>query len=172
MIFYDSKHLSQSLKINPARWKRWARTFLAPDPLGGLQSGVARQFNVKDAFKVYLGGYLVGDLNFAIPDAAQVLDDLSNWLKNNGFYAMPVQRNGEKERMHCIYIFKMSKGRFGYCVRTIVSTSAADENGVRQEVFLQTLIAAENDPIASGEAKSATVLAITSLYTDFLDRIE
>jgi len=172
MIFYDSKHLSQRLNINPARWKRWARTFLPPDPLGGLQSGVAWQFNVKDAFKVYLGGYLVGELSFAIPEASQVLDDLSNWLRNNGFYSMPPQRDDENGPMHCIYIHTMPKSRFGYCVRSIISTSTANDYGVRQEVFLQTLIATENDPIISGEAKSATLLAITSLYRDFLKQIE
>jgi hypothetical protein len=86
MIYYNSRYLSTKLDINLARWKRWVREFLPPDPLGGMQSGVTRQFNTKDAFKVYLGGYLVGNLKFAIPDAVTILSDLSSWLKAQGYF--------------------------------------------------------------------------------------
>ena len=84
--FYTNKDLSQILGINLAKWKRWSRDFLPPDPLGGLQSGYARQYNPDEAFKVFLGGYLVSELKFTIPQAKQILQDLNDWLVEYGFY--------------------------------------------------------------------------------------
>ena len=89
MIYFKSKYLSDKLDINLAKWKRWSREFLDPDPLGGYQSGVARQFSFKDAFRVFLGGHLVGVLNFTIPQARQILIDLNRWLKKNRLYSWP-----------------------------------------------------------------------------------
>ena len=84
--FYTNKELAQKFNVNLARWKRWSREFLPPDPLGGLQSGYARQFNPDEAFTVVLGGHLVGDLKFTIPDARQIVHDLRQWLINHEFY--------------------------------------------------------------------------------------
>ncbi len=71
--FYTNQELSKKFNVNLARWKRWSREFLPPDPLGGLQSGYARQYNPDEAFTVVLGGHLVGDLKFSIPEAKQIL---------------------------------------------------------------------------------------------------
>jgi hypothetical protein len=81
--YYSSRHLADTLQIPLNRWKRWAREFLPPDPLGGLQSGYARQFSTRDAFAVYMGGFLVGCLGFSIPQARQVLKDLSAWMRKH-----------------------------------------------------------------------------------------
>lgn len=83
--YYTNRELSQKLEINLARWKRWSRSFLAPDPLGGMQSGYARQYLFKDLFKVFLGGHLLSHHKLPLADSQQVLDDLSPWLKRNGF---------------------------------------------------------------------------------------
>ena len=37
---------------------------MPPDPLGGMQSGYARQYTVDDAFIVYLAGHLVNQMHF------------------------------------------------------------------------------------------------------------
>ena len=79
--YYSSRELSSLLQIPLNRWKRWSREFLAPDPLGGLQSGYARQFSTREAFIVYLGGFLVAGLGFSIPQARQIIKDLNGWLK-------------------------------------------------------------------------------------------
>jgi hypothetical protein len=84
--FYTNKDLSGRLKVNLARWKRWSREFLPPDPLGGLQSGYARQYNPDDAFTIYIGGHLVHELKFSIPEAKQILLDLHPWLVDHHFY--------------------------------------------------------------------------------------
>ena len=84
--FYTNKELSQIFDINLAKWKRWSREFLPPDPLGGLQSGYPRQYNLDEAFTVYLGGYLVRELKFTIPESRQILYDLHQWLIDHGLY--------------------------------------------------------------------------------------
>jgi len=81
--FYLNRELSKRLGIPLNRWKRWSREFLPPDPLGGHQSGYARQYSLKDAFYVYLAGYLVSVLGFSIPEARQILHDLNGWLKKD-----------------------------------------------------------------------------------------
>ncbi|WP_372679407.1 hypothetical protein [Desulfosarcina sp.] len=83
--YYTNREISEKLEINLARWKRWSRSFLPPDPLGGMQSGYARQYAFKDLFKVYLGGHLLSHLKLSVPDSQQVLNDLSTWMKKNGF---------------------------------------------------------------------------------------
>jgi hypothetical protein len=92
--YYASRELSQRLQIPLNRWKRWAREFLPPDPLGGLQSGYARQFSVREAFVVYLGGFLVSGLGFAMPQARQIIKDLNVWMKRNVFETHLFGRRG------------------------------------------------------------------------------
>ena len=86
--YYTNREISQKLEINLARWKRWSRSFLPPDPLGGMQSGFARQYTFKDLFKVYLGGHLLSHLKLSMPESRQVLSDLSPWMKKSGFLAL------------------------------------------------------------------------------------
>ena len=83
--YYTNREISEKLEINLARWKRWSRSFLPPDPLGGMQSGYARQYAFKDLFKVYLGGHLLSHLKLSVAESQQVLNDLSPWMKKNGF---------------------------------------------------------------------------------------
>lgn len=84
--FYTNRELSQIFSIKLAKWKRWSREFLPPDALGGLQSGYARQYNLDEAFTVFLGGHLVGELKFTIPESRQILYDLKQWLIDHEFY--------------------------------------------------------------------------------------
>jgi hypothetical protein len=86
VIYYNNREISISLKINLSRWKRWSREFLPPDPLGGLQSGYARQYSMREAFQVALGGHLVGFMKFSVHQARTILTDLEPWLEKNGFF--------------------------------------------------------------------------------------
>ena len=90
--YFTSRELSEKFGINLARWKRWSRAFLPPDPLGGQQSGYARQFSIDQAFRVYLGGVLLSRLKFSVSKAEQILRDLDNWLEAAGIYL-----NGEPD---------------------------------------------------------------------------
>lgn len=175
MIYYKSRYLSEKLFIKLAKWKRWSREFLDPDPLGGIQSGVARQFNLRDAFKVYLGGFLVSELKFTIPEAMTILTDLSPWLKESGFFSIESQlRSSGRNWMHDhhIYIYFIEQSRFEYAVRTIVPDShAGDAKTALKETFFLTLIGAETDPLTTGACPSADVIAITTLYRNFRRQI-
>jgi hypothetical protein len=82
--FFTNRELAARLDINLARWKRWSREFLPPDPLGGLQSGYARQYSAHEAFSVYFGGHLVARLGYTIPEARRILADLGSWLLARG----------------------------------------------------------------------------------------
>ena len=108
--YYNNRELSCCLGINHARWKRWTREFLSPDPLGGLQSGYARQFSMREAFLVALGGHLVGFLKFSIHQAKIILADLEPWLDANGYFQWDqtsIKGEGVEEKnrkKHCIYL--------------------------------------------------------------------
>ena len=93
--YYTNREVSELLAINLDRWKRWSRAFLPPDPLGGMQSGYARQYTFKDLFKVFFGGYLLGHLKLSVLESKQVLEDLSPWMKKNGFLNL----NGSKKNL-------------------------------------------------------------------------
>lgn len=82
---YDSRTLSKLLNVPLAKWKRWAREFLPPDPLAGMQSGYARQYYTDAAFEIYLGGYLVSKMGVAIPTARLILQMLTPWREANGY---------------------------------------------------------------------------------------
>ncbi|MBI5895617.1 MAG: hypothetical protein HZB24_06300, partial [Desulfobacterales bacterium] len=134
---------------------------------------VARQFNLRDVFKIYFGGYLVGELKFTIPEAVRILSDLSPWLKKNGFYELQIKlgpaRNGNGHHSF-IYIHCCFNLHFTYCIRT-VSGCVQSSPEIYQETFTQAFIATEADPLATGQSPSATVIAITALYDNLLRRI-
>ena len=108
--YYTNKTLSSSLGTNLAKWKRWSREFLPPDPLGGMQSGYARQYTPDEAFTVYLGGHLVADLHFTIPAARQILGDLAEWLTTElrnypgTTYSFEGEARDERENSYGMYI--------------------------------------------------------------------
>lgn len=168
MIYFDSKYLSRCLRINTARWKRWAREFLTPDPLGGYQSGYARQFSHKDAFRVFLGGYLVSVLRFSIPEARQVLMDLDAWMRRHGLYSLPGDpRNGTVRADH-VYIYDVGKGKFAYAVRTIAAQSQADASGNCSEHYVLKTIGASEDMLSQEGTPHARIVLIRELHRRFL----
>lgn len=171
MIYFDSKYLSASLQINTAKWKRWAREFLPPDPLGGYQSGYARQFSYKDAFRVFLGGYLVSVLRLTIPEARQVLLDLDAWMKKQGLYSMPGDPRHATVKANHIYIYDLGKGRFAYTVRTITARPQADPNGICSEDFVLKNIGAATDMLTHAGTTHARIVLIRELYRRFLDAV-
>ena len=171
MIYYDSKYLSENLRINAARWKRWAREFLPPDPLGGYQSGYARQFSYKDAFRVFLGGYLVSALRLTIPEARQVLMDLDAWMKMQGLYSLPGDARKASGRVDHVYIYDLGKGNFSYAVRSITERLEADSSGVCTESFILKKIGASADRLTEEGTTHARIIMIRKLYHDFIDAV-
>ena len=82
--YFSNRELADLFSVNLAKWKRWSREFLPPDPLGGYRSGYARQYSLSDAWTVFLGGHLVAGLKFTIPEARRIMADLHPWFKQAG----------------------------------------------------------------------------------------
>jgi len=151
--YYTNREISEKLEVNLARWKRWSRSFLPPDPLGGKQSGYARQYTFKDLFKVYLGGHLLSLLKLSVPDSLRVLTDLSPWLKKTGFLDLngangTVSETGGPLNGYRIYFCPVraaaAKNGSGFCylIRKTVSIQSDELATCRQiiETFEETLI--------------------------------
>lgn len=183
--FFVNKELSQKLNINLAKWKRWSREFLPPDPLGGLQSGYARQYNPNEAFTVYVGGYLVADLKFSIPEAKQILQDLRGWLGEKGFYFDAKGSTGLKKGVDNIikkYIVSIVKDKytvkekmgFHYHVRGIISNRPIRYQGfdIMEEFYVETSIGSQAESPSTPEIDTVKTLNMTGFLNGFVERME
>ena len=137
--FYSNRELSEKLDINLARWKRWSRDFLPPDPLGGMRSGYARQYAFKELFKVYLGGYLLHHLKLTVAEAQRIVADLSPWLNRNGFFALKGPSGSQTgAAMGTVRVYAArrrpadasGKIAFGYLIRHTIETDAHASSAV------------------------------------------
>jgi len=144
--YFTNRELSQKLEIKLAKWKRWSREFLPPDPLGGLQSGYARHYHPDEAFRVYLGGCLVAELNFSIPEAKRILSDLETWFEKQGFQfnaeSPETQSEFKQVRRYLIRVFINKKQGFWYEIRGIAANEKQIYQGVRlnTELYEKTVI--------------------------------
>jgi hypothetical protein len=183
--YYTNRQLSGRFNINLAKWKRWSREFLPPDPLGGHQSGYARQYTQDDAFTVYLGGHLVADLRFTIPETKRILTDLSTWLGENGFYKNSgVEHNGVDDIFKMIDIFEIficsgtdgsgNQNGFTYAVRGIISKKSIKVKGyaVEEVQYLEKILKnpdGKKDQDAFGGTK---LLHITDIFRRFCNLLK
>ena len=178
--FYSNRELSQKLEINLARFKRWSREFLPPDPLGGMQSGYARQYSIDNAFTVYLGGQLVSELKYTIPEAKKILADLKNWLKEKDFYINTEnsKKTGNDEtdlvKEYIIFVLrendlKNSCGNFSYRVRGIISNIPANYNEyrVREERYIEEYVPIDKRNKIDNNIESEKMLKITKIHRYF-----
>jgi len=178
--FYTNRELSQKLKLNLARFKRWSREFLPPDPLGGMQSGYARQYSIDNAFTVYLGGYLVGELKYTILEAKKILEDLKRWLKENDFYinTKNAGKNGNHAKdlvqEYIIFILgdndlKISSGKFSYRIRGIISNIPGiyKEYKVKEERYIEECIRIDIRNKKNNNIESEKMLRITKIHHYF-----
>jgi hypothetical protein len=179
--FFTNRELSDKLSINLAKWKRWSREFLPPDPLGGMQSGYARQFNPDQAFTVFLGGHLVADLKFSIPEANQIIQDLNKWMSEKGFFFDSRGYSAFDEGMDAlikkyIIFIRRKKGLdkrfdFIYTARGIISNEPLQHKGfeVMKKLYVETSI--NQAPVESWEVDMNVVktLYLTGILTDFID---
>ena len=182
--FYTNQELSQKLNITLARWKRWSREFLPPDPLGGLQSGYARQYNPDEAFIVFLGGYLVGNLKFTIPEARRILNDLHRWLVEHKFYfdyagnAQSIKENSVSIQYYQIAICRSADvepkdSGFFYFTKGVIADElmAVEGKAVRQERFIESSINSGKTAAQINEAASYRILNISILRKRFLSSL-
>ncbi len=183
--FYTNRELSQKLEINLAKWKRWSREFLPPGPLGGLQSGYARQFNPNEVFSVYLGGHLVADLKFTIPEAKTILYDLDEWLGEKGFQ-FDIKGNAESKegaerliKRYTIFIIQHQGApekefELCYIIRGLISKQPVEHMGfqVMEERYLESFIGTEAVDTESLDTDNVKVLSITGVLERFIEKLQ
>ncbi len=182
--FYTNKELSEKFSVNLARWKRWSREFLPPDPLGGLQSGYARQYNPDEALTVALGGHLVGNLKFSIPEAKQILVDLHQWLVDHDFYFYfsKSSESAEKSIPEVIYYQLTISSHalrpdrehgLSYWAKGIISVESINLHGVRvrREHFTESSIGPTESESLPMNSESYRVLNISRFRKSFLNRL-
>jgi len=183
--FYTNIELSKKFNVNLARWKRWSREFLPPDPLGGLQSGYARQYNPDEAFTVVIGGHLVGDLKFSIPEAKQILVDLHQWLVDHDFYLFFSKTSESAKNLTPnvnYYQLTISNGAIrrdnnhglSYWARGIISVDIVNLHGVRvrREHFIESSIGPKESESPRMNAESYRVLNISGFRKRFLNNLQ
>ena len=179
--FFTNRELSKQLGINLAKWKRWSREFLPPDPLGGMQSGYARQYHPDQAFTVFLGGHLVSDLKFSIPEARQMMEDLKPWLSDKGFFFAPkgytISQKGIDVliQRYVIYI-RREKGtenrfKFIFTARGIISNETVVHKGfeVIKKLYVETSVPQGAEKSSKMDMNVVKTLYITGILTDFID---
>ena len=181
--FFTNRELSDKLGINLAKWKRWSREFLPPDPLGGMQSGYARQFNPDQAFTVFLGGHMVADLKFSIPEANQIIKDLNKWMSEKGFFFDPSGHSAFDKGMDAlikkyIIFIRCKKGLdkrfdFIYTARGIISNEPVQHKGfeMMKKLYVETSINQEPEESLAVDMNVVKTLYITGILTDFIDAL-
>ena len=179
--FFTNRELSDRLGIKLAKWKRWSREFLPPDPLGGMQSGYARQYNPDQAFTVFLGGHLVADLKFSIPEANQIIQDLNNWLSDKGFFfdlrGHSVSDKGMDALIKKYILFIRREKRpdkhfkFIYTVRGIISNEPVQHKGfeLMKKLYVETSVNQGPEKPSEMDMNVVKTLYLTGILTDFVD---
>jgi len=181
--FYSNRELSDRLAIRLSKWKRWSREFLPPDPLGGMQSGYARQYTLDQAFTVFLGGHLVADLHFSIPEARQIGQELAPWIHTHipSFLGKTTEKSFENTT---VYIFKQislpDKGAaFTYLEKKQLFDEPYEVGDLhaRQEVYIEKPIPVDAptnglDETVRMDKMDSRILYVSRLYDGFVMAIK
>ncbi len=183
--YFLGRELSDRLGVPLVRWKRWAREFLPPDPLGGLQSGYARHYSIDQAFSVYLAGNLVSRSKFSIPEARRILSDLEHWLAQEGYRTGTAADNSGENgdftavREHLILIScqPFDSGRppgFDYTVRAITDRRQYTQHGrqIEEEHFLPVRLGSQESHAGQQEALELRMVCITRILEVFAGSLE
>ncbi|RLB83274.1 MAG: hypothetical protein DRH24_07035 [Deltaproteobacteria bacterium] len=181
--FFTNRQAANWLEINLSKWKRWSREFLPPDPLGGMQSGFARQYSPDGAFTVYFGGHLVADLKFTIPEAKQIVKDLHSWFAEKGFYFHGRRNSAINQgvdqliKKYIIFIEREKDPdntiRFIYTIRGIISNEPVNYNGVEimKELYMETTIGLHTKKISAVDMNIVKTVNITDILNNFVLRL-
>jgi hypothetical protein len=183
--YFLGRELADGLEIPLARWKRWAREFLPPDPLGGLQSGYARHYSIDEAFTVYLAGQLVSRSRFSIPESRQILTDLNRWLAVQGYRtgAIPESDGENSDRTavheHLILIehHPAAGGKtqaFGYTIRTILAHRRLtwQDRQIEEEQYLTTRLGSGQSRGTQATPREQRLIWITRILRHFCGCLE
>jgi hypothetical protein len=133
----SNRELSRRLNVDLAKWKRWSRTFLLPDPRAGMQRGVTREYTIEDAFTVHLGGYLLGTLKLSAVESRKIIKYLvPSVLQEIKVFPMSTFR----ERLHghliswTVDILRWKRG-FVYTAKGLIAVLQCDSEKARNELM-------------------------------------
>lgn len=181
--FFTNREASSRLDINLSKWKRWSREFLPPDPLGGMQSGFARQYSPDGAFTVFLGGHLVADLKFTIPEAKQIVKDLHPWFAEKGFYfdsGSDTAENQDVDQQIKKYIIFIEREKdpdnticLMYTIRGIILNEPVHYNGfeIMKELYTETTIGLQMEKKSAVDLNIVKMVNITDVLNNFVVRL-
>lgn len=186
--FYLNLELAQKLGFKLSRWKRWSREFLPPDPLGGLQSGFARQYTAADAFQVYLGGHLVSNKNFSIPETKIILEDLKYWVATQYFSYPGAEKRASVQspvREYRIFIFMNRDATQAlpspsYLLRRLIDEERTRGNGsgfiteryIQNWLKIGDLVSKGGEPDVVPDLVAARILYISKVYQMYKERLQ
>ena len=177
--FYNNRELSGKFGVNLARWKRWAREFLPPDPLAGQQAGYARQYYVNDAFTVFLGGHLVAALGFSIPEAREILVDASEWMQARGFHFDPRGNRRPRKgvdlhiKSYALFLKISADNRLTIFARGTIGRIDYEYEGfpVTKEIYVDQPVVKENGDGAGQEAPGVNKILLISQLLDHFRKV-
>jgi hypothetical protein len=178
--YFKNRMLAEKWKINLSKWKRWSREFLPPDPLGGLQSGYARQYSPDEAFTVRLGGILIADLKFSIAESRQILTDLDGWLTDTGFRFRTQPYSTKKKgvekliKTYLIFIRRQPDLRFCYTIRGVISKQPVYYKGFQlaEEHYVETTLKNTDKSADSVDLIGCREVNITTILVDFTKQLD
>jgi hypothetical protein len=152
--FFTNREVSNRLDINLSKWKRWSREFLPPDPLGGMQSGFARQYSPDGAWFAEKGFYFDARSNGTVN---QGVDQL---IKK---YIIFIEREKDPGNTIC----------FMYTIRGIISNEPVNYNGfeVMKELYMETSIGLHPKKMSTIDMNIVNVLNITDVLNSFVVRL-
>lgn len=178
--FFTNRELSHNLLIPLAKWKRWSREFLPPDPLGGIQSGVARRYSADQALTVFIGGHLVAELKMSIPEARQIMDDMRSCFNAIGAFAGARIHGRYQLGGHgAILAFNIFFSRawtadgnpssFNYTVRGLISRKVIDVGGrkVLREDYLEEPLPPATTTTLDMYKPTVKILPISAIVDQF-----
>ena len=183
--YFLGRDLADRLDIPLARWKRWAREFLPPDPLGGLQSGYARHYSIDEAFTVYLAGNLVSGSRFSIPEVRAILADLHHWLAGQGYRTgaaaekMLENRDGLPVLEHLILVDRQPVASdlpsgFAYTIRAVIERRqlTGHRRPIHQERYRITRLGGGQDRESHRRSMEQRWIWITRILRRFAEQME
>lgn len=151
-----------------ARWKRWTREFLPPDPEAGMRKGIKREIWVNDAFHVFLGGVLVNELNFGISQAKTIIRDI--WPKLSERHFLPATALKMYPDLIEFVIHPEGSG-FRYELREIMQELPQGNSKLRRVVYECESFRTRDDDDSSKPSPVGRIVNLTYWLEFFINRM-
>jgi hypothetical protein len=165
---FTNKELSDKLKINLAKVRRWSREFLPPDHKATMRSGYARELTEEEAYEVFLGGHLVSVLRFQVHEAKGIIEDLRAWIKSKGLYPGKAYAEARRDNPYFfhVHIMRNSEGEGLYYEmrQQLKKKPHKGDRTVTVEEYRAEVMAREG---ALADWRNVRILGLTELLLEF-----